>query len=100
MTKRIPIKGSTYSAILDNLLPELSVYSSISDPDGRAFGGGGYEGRMETTWGFKNFNAPILEAKTTWDIEPIEICDVFTTRRANEKSLYWLHINETPEDTE
>lgn len=48
---------------------QLRVFSSFSDPSGTQFGGGGTEGRMETTYGFARGDHPVIGAKTTWTID-------------------------------
>jgi hypothetical protein len=64
---------------------ELAVFASFSDPDGTFNGGAGERGRMETAWGFKGADAPILEARTTWTIDRKQ-----QHKRIEEKHEYWL----------
>jgi len=47
---------------------QLKVFGSFSDPTGTSFGGPGMEGRMETTYGLKGADYPLLGARTIWDI--------------------------------
>lgn len=92
---RIPTSVEVYRAIVDKHAGKgLGVFSSFSNPDGRAFGGGGEKGEMWTQWGFADANVPILEARSTWDIE--EDISEETPRiypgRTNEVHLYWLLV--------
>ena len=64
---------------------ELKVLASFSNPDGRAFGGNGERGEMETTYGFSGCDYPFMEVRTTWDIDPEQ-----PYKRVNEKHVYWL----------
>lgn len=67
--------------------PELKVFYSFSDPDGRAFGGPGEFGRMETELGFIDQDFPVLAARTTWEIDPEQ-----PYKRINEQHEYWLCV--------
>lgn len=89
---RIPTTVEVYRAILDRHFHDLSVFSSFSNPDGTAFGGGGQEGRMETKWGFKGSVLPCLEAQSTWDIEWEVKFGQFIACRKNEVHLYWMLV--------
>jgi hypothetical protein len=64
---------------------QLVVFASFSDPDGTFNGGAGERGRMETAWGFNGASDPILEARTTWEIDPEQ-----RHKRINEQHEYWL----------
>ncbi|GAB3416858.1 hypothetical protein NX774_12005 [Massilia agilis] len=83
--KRIPTSAEVAAVIRARHGKELVVFSSFSDPDGTFNGGAGVRGRMETAWGFSGADAPILEARTTWDIDIEQ-----QYGRANEKHEYWL----------
>lgn len=85
---RIPTSAEVAAVIRARHGKELIVFGSFSDPDGRFNGGSGEQGRMETMWGFVNTDAPILEARTTWDID-VE----HEHKRINERHEYWLCIN-------
>lgn len=67
--------------------PNMQVFSSYSDPDGRAFGGPGEKGCMETAYGFDGQDFPTLAARTTWDIDPEQ-----HYKRINEAHEYWLCV--------
>lgn len=58
---------------------DLVVFSSFSDPE---------HGRMETAYGFKDADAPLLRAETTWDT-PI---NKETCKRENEVHKHWICI--------
>ena len=45
---------------------DLIVFSSFSDPDGTFNGGSGETGRMETSYGFKGSDCPLMEYRQTW----------------------------------
>lgn len=68
---------------------QLRVFSSFSDPSGTQFGGGGTEGRMETTYGFARGDHPVIGAKTTWTIETI---DGTTQARGERQTTYFMMI--------
>lgn len=91
--KRISTSAEVAAVIRARHGKELVVFSSFSDPDGTFNGGAGERGRMETAWGFKGADAPILEARTTWDIDPEH-----DYRRINEQHEYWLCAATQPKD--
>jgi hypothetical protein len=64
--------------------PDMVVFESYSDPDGH-HSGGGYTGRMETSFGFRQGDYPIIKAETKWEINPENPSD-----RINETHEYWL----------
>lgn len=82
--KRISTSAEVY-AVIKVRHTELKVFSSFSDPEGTAFGGCGMQGRMETSYGFEGSDYPILDAKTTWDIDRDQ-----PYKRVNEKHEFWL----------
>lgn len=86
---RTPIPAAVYHAIVRET-PGLGVFSSYSDPDGTAFGGGGSNGTMYTLWGLKGADFPLLEALSTWRIEYKVKCGEFVACREGEEHLYWL----------
>lgn len=57
---------------------EMDVFSTFSNPDG---------GVMETTYGLKGSDWPLIGAKTTWRLEPGHYA------RQDEKTEYWLFMN-------
>ena len=64
--------------------PELIVYGSFSAPDGNYFGNQN-EGKMFTSFCFKQGNFPIIEVETTWQVDRED-----PTYRTREQSRYWL----------
>lgn len=87
---RIPTSAEVAAVIRARHGKELIVFSSFSDPDGRLNGNPGEQGRMDTMWGFSGADAPILEARTTWDIDPEQ-----EYKRVNEKHDYFLCYGNT-----
>lgn len=67
---------------------ELRVFSSYSAPAGDP-NGDPTQGRMCTAYGFDSGDFPVIEARTTWDIELDENGESKPTRK-NEKHEYWL----------
>lgn len=66
--------------------PEMCVYGSYSAPDGDQFGDPS-KGKMFTSYGFVQGDYPVIEAKTTWDIDPES-----PRGRKNEQHEYWLCV--------
>jgi len=62
---------------------ELTVFATFSDPDGEYTGRS--QGCMETTYGFKGCEYPLMEARTTWTIDPEQ-----PHKRIDEQHQYWL----------
>lgn len=56
--KKIPTSPEVWAAIRARHCDEMVVFSSYSS-----------NGRMETSYGFKGHDYPIIEACTTWDID-------------------------------
>lgn len=67
--------------------PDLIVFSSFSNPDGRAFGGAGENGEMQTAFGVSGCDYPLIEAVTRWDIDQEQ-----PYKRINEVHHYWLCV--------
>jgi hypothetical protein len=65
--------------------PELVPFSTYSAPDGDYLGGNTSKGEMFTSFGFPGSDYPIMEARTTWEINPEE-----RWKRNNEQHRYWL----------
>lgn len=64
---------------------DLGVYSSYSDPDGEQ--SGGTTGRMDTAYALSGADYPLMEARTTWRIDPHA-----PHKRLDEVHEYWLCI--------
>jgi hypothetical protein len=90
--KRIPTTEEVWIAIRKAHGPELRVFSSFSDPEGMY--NGHTRGEMVTAYGFDCADYPIMEARTTWDIDRSQ-----SYTRVNEKHGHWL-IAVTAEDSE
>ncbi len=71
---------------------QLAVFSSYSNPTGDCPLGGGTP-TMETAYGFRDADAPIMRAETTWD-KPED----GSYKRENEKHRYWLCIVKESEE--
>lgn len=84
---RIPTSPEVYAVLRARHGDQMRVYASFSDPDGTFNGGPGEVGRMDTIWSIDGCDFPILEVKTTWDIDFER-----PHHRVNPKSAYWLLI--------
>lgn len=72
--------------------PEMRVFGSYSAPDGDQFGDPRV-GKMFTSYGFTEGDYPVIEAQTTWDIDPEK-----PYYRANEKHEYWICLPKESSD--
>lgn len=62
------------------------VFASFSNPAGSThLGGRPDQGVMETEYGFPNADYPLLKSRTTWTIDPEEVCN-----RIGETTERWL----------
>ena len=75
-------------AVIRAAHPELVVFASFSDPSGYICGGGS-RATMETAYGFKNADFPIIRAVTTWELDPAK-----PHERVNEAHQFWLCVGE------
>jgi len=91
--KKVETTGAVWDAIMAAHRSQLTVFSSFSDPSGTMFGGGGQRGRMETAYGFNDADYPLIEAKTTWDIDRMKPYE-----RVDEQHQYWLCLPQKDED--
>jgi len=82
---KIPTSPEVWAVIRSRHGKEMGVYSSFSDPDGTFNGGPGERGEMQTAWALPGADFPIIEARTTWDIDPEQ-----PHKRINERSEYWI----------
>lgn len=73
-------------AVIKARHPEMRVFSTFSAPDGDP-NGNPMQGKMFTSYGFRQGDYPVIEAETTWDI----VCDENRTR-TNMQHKYWLCI--------
>ena len=80
--KRVPTSQQVWAAIRARH-PDLRVFGSYSAPDGD--NGDTSKGRMFTSYGLDPGDYPVIEAQTTWDIDPEAM-----HKRRNEQHEYWL----------
>lgn len=80
---RVPTSAEVWEAIRARH-PELRVFGSYSAPDGDGFGDPS-KGVMFTSYGFDHGDYPVIEARTTWDVDHDA-----PQKRANERHEYWL----------
>lgn len=91
--KTVPTSPEVWAVIQARHGKELKVSSSFSDPSGTFNGGCGKQGRMETSYSFSDSDYPLMEARTTWDIDRAE-----PHKRINEKHEYWLCLPKREEE--
>lgn len=84
--KLIATSAEVWAVIKARHHDDLVPMSSFSDPDGTFNGGSGERGRMETSYGFRGADYPMMEARTTWRIVPGDY------KRHDETHEYWLCI--------
>ena len=65
--------------------PEVWAVIRARHPELVPFGTASFEGDMFTSYGFPGCDFPVMEARTTWDINPEE-----RWKRNNEQHRYWL----------
>jgi hypothetical protein len=85
--ERIPTSPEVYAVIMARHREHMTCYGSFSDPDGTFNGGPGERGRMVTTWAIAGCDFPILEIRTSWDIDHEK-----PHKRINEKHEHWLCV--------
>jgi len=86
MHNSIPTSPEVWAVIKARHGPNLKVYASFSDPEGTFMGRDGTEGRMETSYALPGADFPLMEARTTWRIDPD------SRKRHDEKHEYWLCV--------
>ena len=79
---KIPTTREVWAAVMA-AHPDMVVFSSYSAPGGDQFNVS--NGRMFTSYGFNGNDYPIIEAETTWEIDPVN-----SANRINETHEYWL----------
>jgi len=82
--KKVSTSAEVYAVIFARHRDELVPFSSFSNPDGTFNDGAGTTGRMDTEWGFRNADCPLIGIKTTWDIEDRKMIE------GSKVSEYWL----------
>ena len=83
--KRIPTSAEVWAVIKERHHADLKVYATFSDPDGEY--SGWQQGRMETVYSLTGADYPLMEARTTWDID-----QEAKHKRLNEQHEYWLCV--------
>lgn len=83
---RIPTSAEVWAVIHARHKDDLGVYATFSAPDGDPNGNPDV-GRMETAYGLRGSDYPLMEARTTWEIDRSQ-----PHRRLNEKHEYWLCV--------
>ena len=84
--KRLPTSAEVWAVIKAKHSDDLSVFGTISEPDGDPFGDDDHC-RMMTEYGVSDSDAPLMGAKTTWKKHPENDYE-----RVDEKTEYWLCI--------
>ena len=79
-------------AVIHARHPDMTVFSSYSAPDGDRFGNP-QTGVMQTAFGFKNGDYPVIETRATWDIS-----DKSPNWRERVKNEYWLCLPKKESD--
>lgn len=90
--KRISTSAEVWAVIHARHRGELVIFSSFSDPDGSFMGNTG-EGRMDTTYGFKDVDYAFIGISTTWTTNPEKPYE-----RIDEKHECWLCLPLKSED--
>jgi hypothetical protein len=89
---KVPTTREVWAVIRASHAEQIAVFASFSDPTGTFNGGPGEEGCMETGYGIRGTDYPILWARTTWRIEPD------SHARHDERHEYWLCIAKAGDD--
>jgi len=84
--KKTPTSPEVYAVIQATHRNQLEVFLSYSAPDGDQFGNSS-QGVMETGYGFKGSDYPLIIARTTWSIDRENL-----SNRVDEIHQYWLCI--------
>jgi hypothetical protein len=87
--KKIPTSAEVCAVIRARHNADMTVFATFSDPDGTFNGGPGERGRMDTAYGLKGCDWPLIEYRTTWDIDQDP---ERSYKRHNEKHEYWICI--------
>lgn len=81
--QRISTSAEVWQAIRKQH-PEMVVFGSFSAPEGNPYGNP-EESVMQTSYGFKHCDYPVIMARTTWRFDPSIPND-----RKDEKHEFWL----------
>ncbi len=82
--RKVATSAEVYAVIHARHRAQLAAYRTYSAPDGDHFGDP-ETCVMETDWGIKGQDGPLLGIRTTWECDPSE-----PAQRRNEKHEYWL----------
>ena len=82
---KVPTSAEVW-AVIRVRHPEMIVFSSYSAPDGDR-NGNPQEGVMQTSYGFGQGDYPVIEMRSSWDIE-----DKRPNWRDRIKNQYWLCV--------
>jgi len=83
---RIETSAEVWAVIKARHHADLHVFVSYSEPDGEH---GSNNAVMYTAYGLKGADFLLMTAETRWDID-----DERSSKRHNERTQYWLMVNE------
>ena len=83
--RKVPTTPDVWNSIRKAHHDELKVFSSFTQTEGT--------GIAHTAWEFHGHDFPIMEAETTWDIDPTN-----RYQRYNEQTKFWLCCGVCEED--
>lgn len=88
--EKVPTTVEVYRLLLATHASQLQVFESFSDPEG-AFTGH-QTGEMQTVWGLNGADAPLVGARSTWDVVHYAHGHPLWPQkgRENEKHEFWL----------
>lgn len=86
MYKKMATSAEVWAVIRARHNKDLVVFGSYSAPEGDEFIGDS-SGRMDTSYGFKDGDFPLMEASTTWSIDREK-----PHERIDEITEYWLCV--------
>lgn len=89
---RLITSAEVYAVIFARHREQMKAFATFSDPTGTFNGNSGERGRMDTVWGIEGCDYPILEIRTSWDIDPEK-----SYVRLNEVHEYFLCMAEANE---
>ncbi len=90
--RRIPTSAEVAAVIRARHGIELVPFASFTDPCGTANGGPGDRGVMETAYGIRGTDFPILYLRTEWEIAPNKPISI-----SGQIHSYWLCIAKAEE---
>jgi hypothetical protein len=84
--KKMATSAEVWAVIKARHNKDLVVFGTYSAPDGDEYIGDS-SGRMDTSYGFKDADYPLMEASTTWTIDRDK-----PSSRIDEITEYWLCV--------